>query len=52
MKATIEQEQVDTDRYARAVAASKRVRWSIEEDVIRNRTFDTRLCRLIELPLP
>ena len=42
MQATIEQEQVDTDRYARAVAASKRVRWSIEEDVIRNRTFDTR----------
>jgi hypothetical protein len=30
------------DRYARAVAASKRVRWSIDEDVIRNRTFDTR----------
>ena len=42
MQATIEQEQVDTDRYARAVAASKRVRWSIDEDVIRNRTFDTR----------
>ena len=42
MQATIQQEQVDTDRYARAVAASKRVRWSIEEDVIRNRTFDTR----------
>jgi hypothetical protein len=42
MQATIEQKQVDTDRYARAVAASKRVRWSIEEDVIRNRTFDTR----------
>src|SRR6185503_8602716 len=41
MQATIQQEQVDTDRYARAVAASKRVRWSIEEDVIRNRTFDT-----------
>jgi len=42
MQATIQQEQVDTDRYARAVAASKRVRWSIDEDVIRNRTFDTR----------
>src|SRR4026209_1109939 len=28
------------DRYARTVAASKRVRWSIEEDVIRHRTFD------------
>src|SRR5262249_29944602 len=38
MQATIEQEQ--TDRYARSVAASKRVRWSIDEDVIRNRAFD------------
>jgi hypothetical protein len=36
----IQQEQVD--RYARCIAASKRVRWSIEQDVIRNRTFDTR----------
>ena len=42
MQATIQQEHIDTDRYARTVAASKRVRWSIEEDVIRNRTFDTR----------
>src|SRR5678815_4362945 len=40
MQATIQQETID--RYARAVAASKRVRWSIEEDVIRQRTFDTR----------
>jgi len=40
MQATIQQEQID--RYARCVAASKRVRWSIDEDVIRNRTFDTR----------
>jgi hypothetical protein len=40
MLATIQQESVD--RYARSVAASKRVRWSIEADVIRNRTFDTR----------
>ena len=40
MQATIQQEPID--RYARAVAASKRVRWSIEEDVIRQRTFDTR----------
>src|SRR5262245_56890002 len=39
MQATIEQEQ--TDRYARAVAASKRVRWSMDEDVIRRRTLDT-----------
>jgi len=40
MQATIQQE--DTERYARVVAASKRVRWSIDEDVIRNRTFDNR----------
>ena len=40
MQATIEREPID--RYARAVAASKRVRWSIDEDVIRGRTFDAR----------
>jgi hypothetical protein len=28
------------DRYARAVATSKRVRWEIDADVIRGRTFD------------
>jgi hypothetical protein len=39
---TIQQEQETIDRYARSVAASKRVRWSIDEDVIRNRTFDTK----------
>jgi hypothetical protein len=45
MQATLQLEpipQETIDRYARAVAASKRVRWSIDEDVIRNRTFDTR----------
>ena len=45
MQATIHQEpisQESIDRYARAVAASKRVRWSIDEDVIRRRTLDTR----------
>jgi len=30
----------DADRYARCVAASKRVRWEIERDVIRGRRFD------------
>ena len=30
-----------TERYARAVDASKRVRWDIEKDVIRGRRFDT-----------
>jgi hypothetical protein len=29
-----------SDRYARAVAASKRVRWDIDKDVIRGRSFD------------
>ena len=40
MQATIQNEPID--RYARAVAASKRVRWSIDEDVIRQRSLDTR----------
>ena len=30
----------DETRYARCVEASKRIRWDIDEDVIRNRTFD------------
>jgi len=30
-----------TDRYARCVATSKRVRWDIDADVIRGRRFDT-----------
>ena len=38
MRALVEQ---DTDQYARCIAASKRVRWSIDDDVIRHRTFDT-----------
>ena len=29
-----------TARYARAIAASKRIRWDIDEDVIRGRTLD------------
>jgi hypothetical protein len=31
----------ETQRYARAVESSKRVRWEIEKDVIRGRRFDT-----------
>ena len=31
---------VAPDRYARCVAASKRIRWDIDEDVIRGREFD------------
>ena len=30
-----------TDRYANCIRASKRVRWELEPDVIRGRTFDT-----------
>jgi len=30
----------ETDRYARCIAASKRVRWDIDADVIRGRRFD------------
>jgi hypothetical protein len=30
----------DTDRYARCISTSKRVRWDIDEDVIRGRRFD------------
>jgi hypothetical protein len=31
----------DTDRYARCVQTSKRVRWDMNQDVIRGRRFDT-----------
>jgi hypothetical protein len=31
---------VDTARYARAIEAGKRIRWDIEADVIRGRSFD------------
>ena len=31
----------DSERYARCVEASKRVRWDVERDVIRGRRFDT-----------
>src|SRR6476469_4505249 len=30
-----------SDRYARCVQTSKRVRWDIDEDIIRGRSFDT-----------
>ncbi|MBI1246045.1 MAG: hypothetical protein GC202_13665 [Alphaproteobacteria bacterium] len=32
---------LDSSRYARCIEASKRVRWEIDADVIRNRTFNT-----------
>src|SRR6516162_9514113 len=31
----------DNSRYARSIESSKRVRWDIDEDVIRGRRFDT-----------
>ena len=31
---------VDTERYAKTIAASKRIRWDIDKDVIRGRQFD------------
>ena len=31
---------VDTNRYARVIEASKRIRWDIERDVIRGRSFE------------
>ena len=32
--------QIDTRRYAQCVEVSKRIRWDIDRDVIRGRTFD------------
>jgi hypothetical protein len=47
---------IDTERYARCIQTSKRIRWDIEQDVIRGRTFDFSqkflpdgLCRLERL---
>ncbi|MEJ2178612.1 MAG: hypothetical protein P8Y12_11900, partial [Gammaproteobacteria bacterium] len=30
----------DTDRYARCISVSKRVRWEIDDDVIQGRSFN------------
>ena len=32
---------LESSRYARCIESSKRVRWDIDEDVIRGRRFDT-----------
>jgi hypothetical protein len=40
MPATLSLINTRADRYARCIAASKRVRWDIDKDVIRNRRFD------------
>ena len=34
-------ESIEGDRFARAIAASKRIRWDIDKDVIRERVFET-----------
>jgi hypothetical protein len=48
---------VDTGRYAKCIEVSKRVRWDIDKDVVRGRTFDFRkkflpdgLSKVDELP--
>jgi hypothetical protein len=35
-------DSIDSDRFARTIAVSKRVRWDIDKDVIRERSFDTK----------
>ncbi len=37
----IERIRDSSERYARCIESSKRVRWDIEKDVIRGRKFDT-----------
>ena len=37
---TITTAPTDTSRYARCIEASKRIRWEIDRDVIRGRSFD------------
>ncbi len=34
-------QNIDSSRYARCIDISKRIRWDIDKDVIRNRTLDT-----------
>jgi hypothetical protein len=40
MDTNVVDDVTDTDRYARCIANSKRIRWDIERDVIRGRRFD------------
>jgi hypothetical protein len=41
MKMSVITKVTDSDRYARCIEASKRVRWDIDADIIRGRRFDT-----------
>ena len=38
----VAQHTIDTNRYAKCVEVSKRVRWDTDRDVIRGRSFDFR----------
>ena len=40
METMIEEQSLETNRYAKCIAASRRVRWDIDRDVIRGRSFD------------
>ncbi len=40
MQAPATEHEIDTNRYAKCIANSKRVRWDIDRDVIRGRAFD------------
>lgn len=40
MNAVVAEKPVEQDRYARCIDVSKRVRWDIDKDVIRNRDLD------------
>jgi hypothetical protein len=40
MQAEMQVEDVESNRYAKCVANSKRIRWDIDRDVIRGRSFD------------
>jgi hypothetical protein len=45
-------QSTDSDRYARCIRASKRVRWDIDEDVIQGRRFDrSQKLRACQCPL-
>ena len=40
MQTQVAEYAVETSRYAKSIANSKRIRWDIDKDVIRGRTFD------------
>ena len=40
MQTQVAERTTDTARYAKAITNSKRIRWDIDRDVIRDRSFD------------